>query len=33
MQETVQAHGGRIDVRNEFGRETTFVIYLPIAAE
>ncbi len=31
VQETLQAHGGRISVRSEVGRGTTFVIHLPLA--
>jgi two-component system OmpR family sensor kinase len=32
VQEIVQVHGGRIGVRSEVGRGTTFVIHLPIAS-
>jgi two-component system, OmpR family, sensor kinase len=32
VQEIVQAHDGRINVRSEVGRGTTFVIHLPLAA-
>jgi two-component system, OmpR family, sensor kinase len=32
VQEIVQAHSGKIDVRSEVGRGTTFVIHLPLAA-
>jgi OmpR-family two-component system manganese-sensing sensor histidine kinase len=31
VQEIVQAHDGRINVRSEVGRGTTFVIHLPLA--
>jgi signal transduction histidine kinase len=31
VQEIIQAHGGRINVRSEVGRGTTFVIRLPLA--
>lgn len=32
VQEIVQAHGGRIDVRSQVGHGTTFAIHLPVAA-
>lgn len=32
VQEIVQAHGGRINVRSEVGHGTTFVIHLPLVA-
>lgn len=32
VQEIIQAHNGRISVRSEVGRGTTFVIHLPLAA-
>jgi two-component system OmpR family sensor kinase len=32
VQETIQAHDGRISIRSEVGRGTTFVIHLPLAA-
>ena len=32
VQEIIQAHDGRISVRSEVGRGTTFVIHLPLAA-
>jgi signal transduction histidine kinase len=31
VRELIQAHGGRISVRSEVGRGTTFVIHLPLA--
>ena len=32
VQEIIQSHNGRISVRSEVGRGTTFVIHLPLAA-
>jgi OmpR-family two-component system manganese-sensing sensor histidine kinase len=32
VQEIIQAHDGKISVRSEVGRGTTFVIHLPLAA-